>query len=163
MPKNNTTLFIVEDDKVFCEMVADFVRTRFKSLRVVTFPNGEEALKAIDQKPAIVLLDYFLHNKNPDAMNGLEVLGEWKKIDPSAHIIMISAQEDLEVAANIIKFGAYDYIIKNEAAMYRLENILVHLNYHLMVDKKILMNKFIMVLMSALIFILLILFVFTLT
>jgi hypothetical protein len=62
---------------------------------------------------------------------------------------MLSSQEKPEIAASVIKYGAYDYIVKNEASLGRLEIILNHLTGHLILDQKIIMSKLIMVLGSA--------------
>lgn len=71
--------------------------------------NGEEALAKIKQDPEIkvALLDI----KMPKA-NGLEILKKIKELYPDTAVIMITGYQTTETAAEAIKLGALDYIIK---------------------------------------------------
>jgi len=147
--QNAATVFIIEDDVIFLEMIHDFIKNKFPALKIFKFLNGEEALKQIDLHPQIIILDFFLNSKNKDAQNGLDILLHFRKQDPTTRVIMLSSQEKPEIAASVIKYGAYDYIVKNESSLGRLEIILNHLTGHLILDQKIIMSKLIMVLGSA--------------
>ena len=46
-------------------------------------------------------------------MNGFEVLKKIKRINPNIYVVMVSAQENIKTAVDAIKFGAFDYIIKD--------------------------------------------------
>jgi DNA-binding NtrC family response regulator len=37
-------------------------------------------------------------------------------------VLFLSGQDRLEVATNTVKFGAYDYIVKNDTTFAKLEN-----------------------------------------
>ena len=63
--------------------------------------------------PGIVLLDHSLSGQ----LSGLEVLKKIKSINPDIHVIFISAQEKMNIALQALKFGAFDYIIKDENAL----------------------------------------------
>ena len=144
--ENSATVFIIEDDVIFLEMINDFVKNKFPSLKIHKFNHGEDALKQIDLHPKIVLLDFFLNSKNRDAQNGLEILLHIRKFDPAIRVVMISSQEKPEIASSVIKYGAYDYVVKNEGALGRLEIILNHLTNHLIIDQKVIMSKLVLVL-----------------
>ena len=148
--KNQVNIFVVEDDSTSMEMICDMIRIKFPQLTIYKFSNGEDAINKMSLQPKIVVLDYYLDKLKKDAKNGMEVLSEMREIDPEVKVIMISAQEHLDIAVNIIKYGAYDYIVKSETALYRLENILNHLTGHLIMDKRVIMNKFLMVMVAAL-------------
>ena len=148
--KNQVNIFIVEDDSTSMEMICDMIRIKFPQLTIYKFNNGEDAISNMALQPKIIILDYYLDKLNKDAKNGLEVLTEIREMDPETKVIMISAQEHLDIAVNIIKYGAYDYIVKSETAMYRLENILNHLAGHLILDRSVILNKFLMVMVAAL-------------
>lgn len=156
MSKNPAVLFVIEDDKIFLEMISDYVSAKFPYLKIHRFENGEEALQQLQLDPKIIILDYHLNSKKRDAQNGLEILRIIRKHDPAMRVLMLSSQDDPEVAANVMKYGAYDYIVKNESAPYRLENILKHLTAHLILDQKLIMNKLIVVLIAAMVLALLI-------
>ena len=70
--------------------------------------DGKEAIEiAKKEKPDLALLDV----RVPD-MDGLEVLTELKKIDPTIQCIMLSGFEDGETSKEAIKRGAFDYVLK---------------------------------------------------
>lgn len=54
-------------------------------------------------------------------MDGLDVLVELKKIIPQTEMVMLSGQDKIQVAVEVMKFGAFDYIVKGESAFYRAE------------------------------------------
>jgi DNA-binding NtrC family response regulator len=61
-------------------------------------------------------------------MNGVDVLRKVKQVNPDPEFIFLTSHEDMEVAVNTIKFGAYDYIIKDkitlDKVMDRIKKIL---------------------------------------
>ena len=78
---------------------------------------GKKCLDNLHEKPAIITLDYTL----PD-MEGEEVLRKIKNFSPDSHVIIISAQENIGTAVNLLKIGAFDYITKDEETRERLLN-----------------------------------------
>ncbi|HEY5997612.1 MAG TPA: response regulator, partial [Candidatus Deferrimicrobiaceae bacterium] len=75
---------------------------------VATVETGEEALaQAQDEPPDIVLLDITL-----PGIDGIEVLRRLKQNEPSLTVVMITATEDLKVAVEAMRLGAYDYVSK---------------------------------------------------
>ena len=56
-------------------------------------------------------------------MNGVEVLKKIKESSPLTQVVMVSGQHSLTVAANAIKYGAFDYIVKGEGALERIGSI----------------------------------------
>ena len=127
-------------------MLADFVKNNFPEFSVRTFTTGETALAAMDEHPHVVILDYFLNSKEPDASNGLAILSKMRMHNKSTRVILFSSQEDPAVAANAIKMGAYDYVVKNEEAFVKLENILSHFKKHLLIDSDTINKKLVVIL-----------------
>lgn len=84
-------------------------------LEIKSFFSGKELLKALDEYPAAITLDYRL----PDIL-GDELFTKIKAICPSTEIIVISEQDDIETAINILKAGAFDYIVKSNDIKDRL-------------------------------------------
>jgi len=71
--------------------------------------DGREAIEiARKEKPDLALLDI----RVPGYPDGLEVLDELKKIDPSVKCIMLSGFGDDDAALDAISKGAFDYISK---------------------------------------------------
>ena len=81
------------------------------------FTTGKECLANLHKNPAVVTLDYSL----PD-MPGEKVLGEIRSFDPNINVIIVSAQEKIHTAVELLKLGAYDYISKDHETKDRLFN-----------------------------------------
>lgn len=75
------------------------------------------ALLNFTKKPSIVTLDYSL----PD-MEGEKVLKSIREFDPDISVIIVSAQEKIGTAVELLKAGAFDYITKDEDAKDRILN-----------------------------------------
>jgi DNA-binding NtrC family response regulator len=61
-------------------------------------------------------------------ISGLDLMRKVKEEHPEVDFIFISGQDDIEVAVNLMKLGAADYVIKNEKAPYRLVNAIEQLS-----------------------------------
>jgi len=115
-----TTIFIVDDDPMHADMLKDHL-SKMSDFQIVTFSTGEDALKNMHLNPNIVFLDYYLNSVVKEAQDGLEILQEMKKVSPTTDVVMLSGQDKIEVAVDIMKYGAFDYIVKGESAFYRAE------------------------------------------
>ncbi len=123
--KNNDILsvFLVDDDKMFLHGLEHHLQQKLKpAIRIRSFSNGEEALKSLDEKPDIVVLDYLLNGDYPYAMNGLQVLDRIKKAEPDINVVMLSVQDKADVAVDTIKHGAFDYVVKNHNTFLKAQN-----------------------------------------
>ena len=69
--------------------------------------SGEEALEKIQEKPAIVLLDYLM----PE-VNGIEVLEKIKEISPSTDVIMVTGVGGHKVGMESFEQGAFEFVTK---------------------------------------------------
>lgn len=120
-------LIAIDDDPHMREMIQDFVSSRFSDAQLTCYSSGEEALQSIFKKPDLIILDYHLDSSDPMAMNGMQLLNKIKERFSDAAIVFLSAQESTDIAANTIKFGAFDYIVKNNMAFQRLELVIRNL------------------------------------
>jgi len=122
---DETLIFIVEDDPQYLQALKHSLEQRhFTNLK--TFTSGEECLENLDQKPQVVLLDFLL---GEGKMNGLQVLKEIKKFSPESQVVFLTGLEKLEVALETVKNGAYDYVVKTEAAFERIRNLLKRITF----------------------------------
>ncbi len=114
-------IFIVEDDLFYSSML-EYHLSLNPDYQVTKFHDAKNFLAAIHQKPDVVSLDYSL----PD-MNGDAVLKEIRELSPETKTIVVSGQEDIKIAIDLLKKGAYDYIVKDQDTKERLWNTLQHL------------------------------------
>jgi DNA-binding NtrC family response regulator len=112
-------IFIVEDDPWYGELLTYHLSLN-PDYEVIRFGSGKECLSNLHQKPHVVSLDYNL----PD-YTGADILRRIKEITPEAQVIIISAQNDVGTAVNLLKEGAYDYIVKDDDAKDRLWNTII--------------------------------------
>jgi two-component system OmpR family response regulator len=116
-------VFLVDDEPIQNEMLKDHISSKFE-YKLKTYSTGEDAIKDMNLKPAIVVLDFHLSANAANAQNGVEVLKKIKELSPHTEVIMLSGQDKIDVAIDSMKHGAYDYVIKGETAFSRMENLL---------------------------------------
>ncbi|MEW6467806.1 MAG: response regulator [Bacteroidota bacterium] len=134
--KSTPLIFVVDDDRMFLKSLEHDLRQFLRNVRIKAFPSGEECLRNIDQRPDIVLLDYMLDKDQPGSMDGIKVLERIKSKVPDSTVIMMSAQDNMDVAVNTMKHGAFDYIIKNDRIFVRIHNAIKNVIHSLSVRKQ---------------------------
>lgn len=107
-------IFAVEDDPIYTKFLT-YVFDLNPDIEVDFFNDGKSCLAELHRLPNIITLDYSL----PD-MSGDEVLSAIRQADPNIHVIIVSGQEDISTAIDLLKHGAYDYIAKNDDTKDRL-------------------------------------------
>lgn len=99
-------ILLVDDEEDMLENCARLLRAMGYS--PVTAPNGEEALRIIEEEtPALALSDL----KMP-GMGGIEFLHQVKKRHPDLAVIIFTAFGSIESAVEAIREGAFDYLPK---------------------------------------------------
>ena len=112
----NPLIFVVEDNPVYNKLVVSYLRSN-KLTNVESYLTGEEALANLHKKPDIIVQDYLL-----EKMTGIDVLVKAKKMHPEIEFIFLSGQDSIDIAINSMKYGAYDYIVKDQMALKKLVN-----------------------------------------
>jgi CheY-like chemotaxis protein len=104
-------IFIVDDDPLINMLVVK--RFTSEGYRLEAFAYGEDCLKALNQSPDLIILDYFFVNGGKEVMNGMEVFDRIKEVKPDMPVIMLSGQEKGEIVLELARKGIDDYIIKD--------------------------------------------------
>lgn len=110
-------VFVVEDNVLYAQILKKQLAE--DGYQVKVFHNGRDFIANLMDKPDVVTLDYTL----PD-MTGHEVLKKIQKRFPETNVIIISAQENINTAIELMKNGAYDYIMKAPDTREKLSNII---------------------------------------
>jgi DNA-binding NtrC family response regulator len=137
MPDHHSILIFLVDDN---ELYLRSLEHKFKlnpDLTIKTFLSGEECVANLSMKPDVIILDYFLDSEQTGAMDGFKTLVKIKEVSPGSNVIMLSSQESTEVAVNCIKYGAFDYIVKNEQVFYRLKQTIKKIFSIVSVEKEL--------------------------
>ena len=114
MKKKDKLIFIVEDDKGLNALTTKYLK-KLGFTNIKSFHTGEDAVKSMDKKPFVVIQDYDL-----PGINGLQVFEQTKSISPESEFLFMSGQTDIKVVIDILKKGAYDYVVKDT---YAKENV----------------------------------------
>ena len=114
--KDPIKIFVVEDDPTYTKYL-QYVLGLNPDFETEFFTKGNDCLNQLHKKPAVITLDYTL----PD-MPGEKVLKAIREYNPDISVIIISAQEKIGTAVELLKLGAFDYITKDEEAKDRILN-----------------------------------------
>ena len=114
-------IFVVEDDTWYGSMLEHYLSLN-PEYEIKRFENPNDFFAQLHENPDLVTLDYSL----PDC-DGAEVLKKIREHNPDIRVIIISGQEDVATAINLLKNGAFDYIVKDDDTKDRLWNSILHL------------------------------------
>jgi DNA-binding response OmpR family regulator len=99
-------LLIVDDEEPVVEVLSDYFSGQ--GYQVAIARNGAEALAAVRRsRPDLVLLDVRM-----PGIDGVEVLRRIRALDAALPVIMVTANEDVALARETLKIGAFDYVAK---------------------------------------------------
>ncbi|HEX7854359.1 MAG TPA: sigma-54 dependent transcriptional regulator [Sphingobium sp.] len=101
-------VLIVDDEADIRDLVAGVLEDEGFAPR--TAANSDDALAELDtRRPSLVLLDVWLQGSKLD---GLELLDEIKRRDPTIPVLIISGHGNIDTAVAAIRKGAADFIEK---------------------------------------------------
>lgn len=118
-------IFIIEDDPWYGQILRHHLSMN-PDYELELFTTGKEFLNNLYKKPDLVCMDFGL----PD-ITGDKLLKEIKVRDKDIPIIVISAQEEINVAVDLLKSGAKDYIIKDDHTKEQLWKSIIHIRENL--------------------------------
>src|ERR687893_2628877 len=101
-------VLVVDDEADIRELVSGVLEDEGYAVRTAADSNA--ALDAIgERRPSLVLLDVWLQGSKLD---GLQLLQEIKRRDPSLPVLLISGHGNLDTAVAAVREGAIDFIEK---------------------------------------------------
>jgi DNA-binding NtrC family response regulator len=106
MPKPR--ILLVDDEDRFRANLKKLLGSQ--GLEAAALSSGNEALAELKAHPDaydIIVLDI----RMPD-MDGLATLAAIKQINPEVEVIILSGHASMDAAIDVIKLGAYDYLMK---------------------------------------------------
>lgn len=124
-------IFIVEDDPWYGEIL-EYHLSLNPDYKVTLLQTGQACLQKMHLKPNLITLDFSL----PD-MDGDKLFQKIRDIDPQVPVIVISSQDDIMVAVNLLKMGASDYLIKDEATKDLLWNTVKRIRENQMLKNEV--------------------------
>ncbi len=120
--KQRKRVLVVDDEENIRQILKEYLNEF--GYEVTCAVNGQEALQIYKNGRFDVILSDLIMRP----VDGLELLGEVKKVDPDAIFIMITGYPSIESALEAVKKGARDYITKPfniEEIRLKMERVLL--------------------------------------
>jgi DNA-binding NarL/FixJ family response regulator len=122
--KDTIHIFIVGNNNLSVSLLG-YVFTKDATCVFSDFETGEDCLRHLHLRPALIVLDYALPR-----MNGYDTLLEIKEQHPQAYVLALLGEEDARKPYEMIAAGADTYLRKEEAGfvknvMEKIENFLI--------------------------------------
>lgn len=111
MPTFSIRILVVDDFELWRKQICAILRTRPELHVVAEVGDGLEAVqKAQELQPDLILLDIGL-----PSLNGLEAMRRIRQIVPSAKVLFLTQNSDIDIARIALSTGAQGYILKTDA------------------------------------------------
>lgn len=105
-PAPKIRVLLVEDEQTLADIIADTLSE--KDFTVTVAYNGVEGLRAFDrERPQVVVTDIMM-----PGMDGLSLVAELRRRDPSVPILFLSARSAAEDVVRGFEAGGNDYLRK---------------------------------------------------
>lgn len=99
-------ILISDDDEAIVNLVGLLLKKY--GFAVLSAANGEQCLQMVaEHQPALVLLDYMM-----PVMNGLDTLKQIRSHYPDTYVVIFTGMGNEDVAVDLMKAGASDYLRK---------------------------------------------------
>jgi len=119
--QEQNTVLVVDDEKVNLDLISVLLRNR--GFRALVASSAPEALTVIEaEKPDLAIVDYMM-----PGMDGFSALKEIRRRYPDTYVIMFTGKGSEEIAVELMKAGASDYILKpfvNKDLIDRVQKVL---------------------------------------
>ena len=114
-------IFVVEDDPWYRKIMHHFLSMN-PDYEVSVYATATEFLANIYKKPDLVCIDFNLPDSTGDKLLK-DILAKNNKLP----VIVVSSQDDISVAVELLKMGARDYIVKDEHTREHLWKSILHI------------------------------------
>jgi len=112
-------ILIADDHDVVREGLRRLLEAQPNCEVVAEALDGREAIaKAIETKPDIAVVDYFL-----PMINGLEVTRQIRALSPKTEVLIFTMHENETIVERLLRAGARGYILKSDAKRYLIDTI----------------------------------------
>lgn len=107
------------DDDPFCLSFYGQYLSSLGFQNITVFDNGADCINHLTHKTDIVFVDYHM-----GVLNGIAVLKEIKRFNPDIYVVLISGQEEVQVALDCFHNGAFAYIVKGKNDRCKIAEVL---------------------------------------
>lgn len=129
---NSVYILIIDDDRGDRMLIKRLLKSSSLPFKFIEAETVEEAIsQAEKRKFDCIIIDYLM-----PGMNGLDGTKKFKNIYPFIPVIMATGQADAQIAVEVMKSGADDYLSKEDMTSEALERLILS-----SIEKSILQTK----------------------
>ena len=130
-------ILLVEDNLAHAELISRSFETHahYQLITVHTLRDAQSSLAK--SSPDLIITDDHL----PDG-NGCDLIAPFKK-ETDCPVILMTSSDDENVAVDVMKAGASDYIVKTDTSLFKLPMVASRVlrEWRLILDKKIVLDQ----------------------
>lgn len=116
-------IFIVDSDTRYRCMLEEALEPTPNTI-VFPFYSAEDCINVLESEPDVVIVDLNLESRFRPVMSGLDLLKHIKANYPNVDTIVISSDDSIQTAQQVSALGAFDFILKTEANLERVNSIM---------------------------------------
>ena len=124
-------IFVVEDDLMYAKILS-YHLSQNPDYEVTIFTSGKELLSNLYKGPSAISLDFNL----PD-MSGFDVLKRIREFDQELPVVIVSGQQDISTAVELLKKGVYDYVLKDADTKDRIWSVMRNIKSNFNLQQRI--------------------------
>ena len=123
--KKKPRIFIIEDNKTFLQTLKLKLKLMYEdTITIQGFTESETFLEEIKDGVEIVIMDFYLDDQSK--VEGVELLQQIKKINSEIFVLVLTGEEDLNIAKECFELGADSYMFKS---LESLDKIVKEIHY----------------------------------
>jgi len=104
-PPRRKRMLVVDDEPRVLDVIREHFADRYDIDTAISASRGVELFQ--QQRPDVVFLDI-----NMPGVDGLKLLTFLRKVDPAVPVIIVTANTQASIAAQVLEAGAFGYIPK---------------------------------------------------
>ena len=125
---------LVVDDEADIRKTVRMTLTK-AGFNVIEAEDGEKAIKEIRSGDNPLMVDAILCDIHMPKVNGIEAVAFFRQQFPSVPVIVMTGQPDVKGAADLMKQGVVDYLIKPVSSEKLIEIVAKHVTGHVYKDQ----------------------------
>jgi len=116
------SILVVDDDIATRSLVVDAI-SQFDNYTVIEACDGIEGLERLQEK----FFDLVICDVMMPGMNGMDLLDRIREINPTTHVILITAYPTIDLTVSAMKTGAVDFLAKP----FNIDDLIYKVDFYL--------------------------------
>lgn len=119
------SVFLLDDNRLYLKGLQKHLENKLgEQVKIKSFLTSDDLIAAMKDGPNVVVVDYHLDEKS--SVEGLSLVSNLSRLYPETEIIVLTSEENVDVALRCYDEGASNFIKKNLNA---IEHVVKELLY----------------------------------